>query len=56
MRFQQPLVLLTFLLAATLLAAQPTDEELGVCCLCEGCDFVANGRDDYLVDEFGTTC
>ena len=55
MWFQQHLVLLACLLA-TALAAQPTDEELGICCLCDGCDFVANGRDDFLVDESGTTC
>jgi hypothetical protein len=32
------------------------DKTIGLCCLCEYCDFVAPGRADFLVDEFGTTC
>jgi hypothetical protein len=52
---QLRVLLLTFFISVNW-AAQPTDEELGLCCLCGGCDFVAGGRADLFIDDNGTTC
>jgi hypothetical protein len=42
-------------LAFRLLRVQ-SDETIGICCLCEDCDFVVSGREVSPVDELGTTC
>lgn len=33
-----------------------SDETIGICCLCEDCDFVVSGREFSPVDELGTSC
>jgi hypothetical protein len=52
--FQRSKFVIT-LLAFFFLRVQ-ADESMGMCCLCEDCDFPVTGREYIPVDEFGTTC
>lgn len=56
MWFQRLFLLLPCLLLLLCALTARANEEYNVCCLCDDCDFVAPGRDDFNVDQFGTTC
>ena len=44
------------LLLTTLAAVTLADEDIGLCCLCSGCDAAVNGRANMFVNTQGQTC